>query len=68
MSGDKSLPPIYIDQYNYDPLDTIAPLRLPQGNVSDTTENRANAALACIVALTRQVIELRNRVNKLEKK
>lgn len=42
---------IYIDETNYDPMDTLAPIiqmgNFPKGVVADTPENRTNAALAC---------------------
>ena len=61
---------LYINEKNYDPMDTLAPIiqmdNFPKGNVADTPENRANAALACCVQLTRQLRALQNRVHQLE--
>ena len=63
-------PKLFIDEKNYDPMDTLAPIinmgNFPNGNVSDTPENRANAALACCVQLARQIRTLKNRVHQLE--
>ena len=51
-------------------MDTLAPIihmgNFPKGDVSDTHENRANAALACCVQLARQIRTLQNRVHQLE--
>ena len=51
-------------------MDTLAPIihmgNFPNGEVTDTPENRANAALACCVQLTRQLRALQNRVHQLE--
>ena len=52
---------VYVDSNNYDPMDTLAPLRIPTGFLEDTPENRANAALACCVQLTRRIVELEKR-------
>ena len=61
---------LFIDETNYDPMDTLAPIihmgNFPNGEVPDTPQNRANAALACCVQLTRQLRALRNRVHQLE--
>jgi hypothetical protein len=61
---------LFIDETNYDPMDTLAPIihmgNFPKGDVSDTPENRANAALACCVQLARQIRTLQNRVHQLE--
>jgi phosphoribosylcarboxyaminoimidazole (NCAIR) mutase len=61
---------LYIDEKNYDPMDTLAPIiqmdNFPKGTVADTPENRANAALACCAQLTRQLRALKNRVYELE--
>jgi len=59
---------IYIDQDNWDPMDTLAPLTLPKGFVEDNAANRANAALACCVQLSNRVKELEKRVYDLEQK
>jgi len=69
-SSFKTEPTIYIDETNYDPMDTLAPLiqmgNFPKGTVADTPENRANAALACCAQLTRQILTLTKRVYELE--
>ena len=62
---------IYIDETNYDPMDTLAPIiqmgNFPKGVVADTPENRTNAALACCAQLTHQIRELKHRIDELEK-
>jgi hypothetical protein len=61
---------LYIDWKNFDPMDTLAPILqkkdFPKGRVADTSENRANAALACCAQLMRQLRALKNRVRELE--
>ncbi len=59
---------IYIDQGNWDPMDTLAPLTLPKGFVQDNVANRTDAALACCVQLANRVKELEKKVYELEEK
>jgi hypothetical protein len=61
---------LYIDSNSPDPMDTLAPIvnkkDFPKGRVADTSENRANAALACCAQLMRQLRVLKFRVRELE--
>ncbi len=55
-------PRILVSFTGVDPLNTIAPIMrdIHEGMVPDTPENRLNAALACIVQLTRRIVKLEN--------
>jgi len=58
---------IKVDRNNWDPMDTLTLLALPEGRVPDDALGRANAALACCEALTRRVRALENQVYDLKK-
>jgi len=57
---------IFIDKTNYDVFDTLNPISLPSGMVQDTPENRANAALACVYSLARQLRSTQNDLDALK--
>ena len=70
MSSLKRSTKVFIDDTNTDIWDTLNPIitnaTFPKGFVDDTPINRANAALACCAQLTRQLRELKKRVDELE--
>lgn len=60
---------IFIDKNNFDVFDTLNESfmnSLPKGTVSDTQENRINAALACVYSLAKQLRRTQNELYELK--